>query len=362
PYTGKALADDPVMALLIVSNEDEMFPRVLDSRYALPPGLRNDVQALWNRWLVERYGDRAKLVEAWKAMGAEPALSAAEDPVKGTVAIPETAHRGRIFDFRRFCAAVQRQFAQRMTSHLRSLGVQCPIQHTNHIYTPEGVFIMADADFSGIHLYGPYQDGITYTVGNFSIIKANNPLAGNLWHFPAAGLKGRLAGKPFVLGEWNVGYPNDFRGGGVMQGFAYGLLQDWDCISYFCFFANPKLWQPDGPGVATSLESAFDPARAGLFPAIALMFHRQDITPAKEAVHQRFADADIEALGKEKGYPAYVWPLTKDLAWIPFAHRYYLAPRPVDETRGVALKGTGSELESAVQKLREAARRDGLID
>ena len=361
PYTGKSLAEDPMLAFLVLTNENELFPRVFDSREPMPAPFRAELQELWNRWLVERYHDRAGLAAAWEGMKAAPPLSAAEDPARGTVPLPERGDNGRIYDFRRFCIAAQGEFARRITASLRAMGVRCPIQHTNHIYTPEGIALMAQADFSNAHVYGPYQDGWVYTVSNSSMLRDANPFHGSIHTFPGAGLYGKLAGKPFVYGEWNVGYPNDFRGGGVLQGFTYGLLQDWDCVNYFCFFANPAAWAPDKPAVATSLESAFDPARVGLFPAIALMFHRGDVAPAVRQVTQRFTSADIERLEQEKGYPAQVTHLTRDLAWLPFVHRFALSPGE-SAGAGPVIQGTGEELAAGVRKLETEDAAAGLAD
>jgi hypothetical protein len=359
PYTGKSLADDPMMAFIEVTNEDEPLPRVFDTERPIPDTFRKDLEARWNRWLVSEYGTRGALQEAWQKMQANPPLGPDEDPIAGTVPLPGRNHRGRIHDFRRFCARCYAEFTATMTGYLRSLGVRCPISPTNHIYTADGLFVMATADFAGMHRYGPYMDGRIYTVPNYSVLKRNDPFYGNSRSFPCVGLLGRLAGKPFVLGEWNIGYPNDFRGG-IMQGFAYGVLQDWDCINYFCFFAGPDLWQPDKPSVRTSLESAFGVARVGMFPAVAMMFHRQDIQPAKTCIRQTFTPSDLERLAKEQGYPYDVKYSTEAAAWVPFVYRFELSPsdlstssRPRAPSRGkaegenVIVEKTGSDFALA---------------
>ena len=357
PYTGKSLADDPMMALIEITNEDEPLPRILDAERPIPDSSGKELAARWNQWLVSQYATRAGLQEAWQRMEAKPPLGPDEDPAAGTVPIPGRNQRGRIHDFRRFCAKLYAEFSATMTGHLRSLGVRCPISPTNHIYTADGLFVMATSDFAGMHRYGPYMDGTIYTVPNYSVLKRNDPFYGNSGSFPGVGLLGRLAGKPFTLGEWNIGYPNDFRGG-VMQGFAYGLLQDWDCINYFCFFADPRRWQPDQPSVSTSLESAFGVARVGMFPAVAMMFHRQDIQPARTCVRQTFTPSDLERLAKEQGYASDVKYSAKAGAWVPFVYRFEISPSDKAEGKNVIVEKTGGDLADARRAAEDAKRID----
>ncbi|HET6385874.1 MAG TPA: hypothetical protein VFJ58_20985 [Armatimonadota bacterium] len=360
PYTGKSLAEDPMLALLVLTNENEMYDTVFDGRDPAPPYFRDELTRLWNRWLLDHYGTREALAAQWKAMGAEP-LGGAEDPARGTVALPSLGERGRGFSFRQFCGDTQARYTGTMVAYLRTLGVKCPIQDTNSIYTPEGLFLMGKQDFSGYHLYGPYMDGSPFTVANYSVLKRSDPLLGNLSSFPGADALGRLAGKPFVLGEWNVGYPNDFRGGGIVQGFAYGLLQDWDCLNYFCFFEDISKLKPTDPAISDSLASAFDPARVGLFPAIALMFYRQDISPAKKTIYRRFTQADLLQREKERGYPAAVGYVARGSSWIPFVHRYAIAPGQAPVPKGGTTIG-GPDEQAELSGLRKNAERAGLIN
>ena len=74
PYTKRAYKDDPGLAWLSLINEGNLG-NYLNLAKEIP-----DYQRAWNRWLVERYRDRAGLAAAWGTM-----LRDGEDPGQGKV-------------------------------------------------------------------------------------------------------------------------------------------------------------------------------------------------------------------------------------------------------------------------------------
>ncbi len=72
PHTGLTYAEDPAVAMVEITNEDSLFmwsaPRMLPR---LPEPYAKLLAAEWNAWLATRYGDDARLKEAWQA-GASP--------------------------------------------------------------------------------------------------------------------------------------------------------------------------------------------------------------------------------------------------------------------------------------------------
>lgn len=79
PYTGQTYAQDPVMALIEIHNEDSMLDAARDGRMqALPDYYKNLLTQDWNGFLKRKYGNTAALLAAWntnKPAHAENLLS-----------------------------------------------------------------------------------------------------------------------------------------------------------------------------------------------------------------------------------------------------------------------------------------------
>ena len=97
------------------------------------------LQPLFNKWLLEKYEDRASLYTAWKNADGSAVLGADEDPEKGTVAIGSFAVGGeltvpqdttgyiRTADFYAFlCEYAQTKFDE-LVAYCRSLGYRSPV-------------------------------------------------------------------------------------------------------------------------------------------------------------------------------------------------------------------------------------------
>ena len=66
PYTGKSYADDPGVAVVEINNENSVVASwswgQLDD---LPEPYCDEFRALWNKWLLKKYGSTANLRKAW---------------------------------------------------------------------------------------------------------------------------------------------------------------------------------------------------------------------------------------------------------------------------------------------------------
>ncbi|MEW6194880.1 MAG: carbohydrate binding domain-containing protein [Bacteroidota bacterium] len=72
PYTGKALVDDPVLAMVEITNENSLYRFWRDDQLkpiknggVLPYRYSKMLDSLWNEFLLNKYGTTQKLVEAW---------------------------------------------------------------------------------------------------------------------------------------------------------------------------------------------------------------------------------------------------------------------------------------------------------
>ena len=98
PYTNLSLAEDPVLAMVEMNNENSLYGYWKEGRlrpFADGGGLlqRHNVQldSLWHAWLLNKYGNQAALAAAWNAGATSPGtgqLLANGDFETGTAAWP----------------------------------------------------------------------------------------------------------------------------------------------------------------------------------------------------------------------------------------------------------------------------------
>ena len=161
-HTGLRYVDDPAICAVELTNENSLF---WEQALHLPPYYVDELRELWNRWLLEQYGDREGLAEAWTNHQGRGALMVDEDPEEGTVRLPNVvdafrldwAHRSygdpregtvRCNDGARFYYALQWEYYVEMRDYLRSLGVKVPISAcvTPHV-APDLKAVADELDF-----------------------------------------------------------------------------------------------------------------------------------------------------------------------------------------------------------------------
>jgi len=171
------------------------------------------------------------------------------------------------------------------------------------------------SDYTDMHAYWEHPkfphrqwDPVDWTVASKPM--SGDPRGGT---FPALA-RYRLAGKPFVVSEYNHPAPNDYQAECLPMLSAYAGFQDWDGLYLFDYHSDRDGWNRDGFGGFFSVDG--NPAKMALFPAAALLFRRGDITPVQAetrlAIHAgSLADfmlrhgSDINAAWDRAGGP---WP------------------------------------------------------
>jgi len=108
-----------------------------------------------------------------------------------------------------------------------------------------------------------------------------------------------VAGKPAVITEWNSVWPNQWRAADTAMVPAYGLLNDLAIIYIYCYMGGWGLG-PDNvkPKIHHGTVIFSDPAETGLFPALALMYRRGDVSPARNVVEMGISGVDMYLAGK----------------------------------------------------------------
>lgn len=297
PYTGLTYAEDPTIALVEITNENGMIWNPYGSGtgwHDIPEPYRSELKEKWNVWLLNRYGNRTELDKAWTSGWGEHSLKSYEDPMAGTVELPDVVNGWsysiysrnysdpilgypRVNDGSIFAYELVKSYFSTMKHHLRSIGVKVPIGASDdqwEIIPPTQRAIKEELDFSAAGYYYDHPHGSYNKIAEFS----NTPeLYTDRDAIAPVVSSQKIAGIPIVVREWNFPYPNDYRSEGIIQMAVFACLQDWDAVilhdlgeSYNDLQPNKELvWWP----------SHNDPARWPQLRVGAIIFLNQLVQP-----------------------------------------------------------------------------------
>jgi len=300
PYTKKRYCDDPTIAAVEVLNEDSLFWGEIAQPF------RDELGRKFSDWLRKKHGDDAGLQKVWTVDGRSP-LAEGEglgsgrriDLVRSTQffsryfqANPEKRARGQ--DQMRFYLELEDKYWADSVAAIRNAGVKVPISATNwqaHGFaTRVHMLGQSKLDYIDRHGYWDHPQGegnlkwriATALFHNQPMIKAVDPKQDMLNYLGKGNLViekawEQVLGLPMTISEWNTCLPNQYslEGTGLMA--AYGLLQGWDGLLEFGYF-SPDWRDSLGPG---SFDMFSNPPQILQFPAVAAMWHRQDIKEAE---------------------------------------------------------------------------------
>lgn len=301
PYTGLRYVDEPALLIQEITNENSLF--YLSNPQLILPSYTAELKDLWNRWLGRRYGDRAKLADAWRLDDGTSALTADENPEAGTVAMPtqhlyrDTLKAGsdpmraapRLNDLTRFLYETEVAYYTEMMEHLRGLGLKCLITGTNQDFSDASNRANACCQAMTRNNYWCHPDVHAKPFNRFRNLSvlASPP---HRTATPMANIaSSAVAGKPMISPEFNFPWPNEFRAECLPMMMAYACLQDWDGMLFFAYDTRPER------GRLSYFGNTRDPARWGQVPLAALMFLRGDVATARTTVHIGVSTVDTFA-------------------------------------------------------------------
>ncbi len=251
PYTGLRWVDDPAVALTEVVNESTLLvPKRLE---AMPQAYKDQLR---RRWIADQRALGRKV-----SLGEQDRYLQVDEP-----------------DVQRWYAQMQLRYFLGMRAFLRQLGLRIPIAGSNlGKLDPSGLDLSTNAtmDFVDRHAYwDPPRSG----VGDLTRFHNRLLITDTSLEQPLIKLsRMRVAGRPFVVSEWNIDWPNESRAVGPMLMAAYGLFQEWNGLLQFSY---------DGTLAPSVIQSNFDistkPELVWQFPVAARMFQRRDVEPARE--------------------------------------------------------------------------------
>ena len=176
-------------------------------------------------------------------------------------------------DFAEFLGGIESAHVAATRKFLKELGVRVPIWHSQAQFGGWGGLAReTQSDAIDNHAYWKHPDfgatgwsGTSWKVGNLSMTGAanNDPLSA-FAHF-------RVAGKPYLMTEWNSGQPNDFGGETLLMAAAYAAWQDWAGVFVFDYHSSGDFARDKFEGFF-SIDS--HPVKMATAPTAALLFRR----------------------------------------------------------------------------------------
>lgn len=272
PYTGKKYADDPLVAVVEITNEDSLIVGWSGGAIEkLPAPHRRRLDELWTGFLRKRYADDAALTAVWVG-GQRPGLQAGESLAIGSVARePNSRARAELFPTRRaadlvdFYATLETDYFQEMATFVkRELGFAAPTVCTTSFAVPQADRQLSACDVVDIH---PYWDPISETTAfaDQSILQPSGR------YFER--ISSCQADKPCTISEVQHSWPNRFSHEAPLIWATMGARQGWSALLWFAWSHADIRDTPDGPNGALDLEGRFSsdaqmPAASAVFRAV----------------------------------------------------------------------------------------------
>ncbi len=281
PYTQLRYADDPVIAMVELVNENSVAVNWFNAgleNFSAPH--RDALDARWNTFLAARYADEAALRAAWTGT-VNPGLLRGErwgavsrEPVAyGLFDNYPLRRREDLYDF---YTGLDDAFLSEEARIVRELGYRVPIVPGVTYQSPMLARIQSQYDVIDIHLEWDSLGGEDALRGA-SLVESPRAIS-YLDRFAQA-----QVGKPFIISETNGAFPNETTSEIPFVYATMAAVQDWDALVWLNYTNGPYESPSTGVagmyelrntavkwaqfGVASALfRSGAVPAAAGLFP------------------------------------------------------------------------------------------------
>ncbi len=261
PYTGLAYKDDPVFVMGEVVNESDLFNLGENQRIIIEPYV-SEFKELFKDWVLE------------KNISYDVTNCDINNPDDDTLI--------------QFKIHLQEKYYIEMISFLREIGVKIPFTGTNWCSTPANIKTQTVTDFVDGHMY--FYD---WRWREFEKNCENKAITQFKNSYLAGTACTRIYEMPFFLSEWDMPWPNEFRGESPLYTAAISALQNWSgctihTYSYSANLENMKIlgkeFSSSKVGNTPYREGIFstwnDPAKYGLFYHAALITRRGDVSAA----------------------------------------------------------------------------------
>ena len=291
PYTGLRYADDPALAFIEFQNEDNIFWSAIERSLEQAPTYRALLCRQFSEWLLDKYGSQRELEKAWGKENIPEGESLAEEniypqPNHGVFSHEyETALRENrdmathILDKMRFLYEKQVEFYRNFEKAVRDTGYKGVLVAScwqagsgiSHFYNLHADYLIGMIDRH--NYFGGGEGGHGMRPG---FVRNNSMLSEPGSGLFSAGMQ-QVADRPFAFSEWMSLVPNQWTAEAAPIIAVYGMgLQGWDAS--FSFATDIPRFSPYLQSAHHGVYNATSPLHMGLYPALARMIYRNDIT------------------------------------------------------------------------------------
>ena len=195
---------------------------------------------------------------------------------------------------------LERKYTLGLYQYLKQdLGLQANVIDTQASYGGlGGAWRESRLDYVDNHAYWqhPAFPGRPWDGANWLIL--NSPMSDAPGNDTLTALaRGRQAGKPYTISEYDHPAPSDYRAEGLPMLAAFAGLQDWDGLFQFDYGATPTDWSQARLG--GYFQMVTDPAVVAFAPVAHNLFRRGDVRAATGLAKLKVPEAQVEELVAE---------------------------------------------------------------
>ncbi len=315
PYTGLRYADDPALAFIEFQNEDNIFWSAIERSLQQAPTYRALLCRQFSEWLLNKYGSQTDLEKAWGKENVPGGESLAlrniyPQPNHGVFSHEyETSLRENrdmathILDKMRFLYEKQVEFYRKFEKAVRDTGYRGVLVAScwqagsgiSHFYNLHADYLIGMIDRH--NYFGGGEGGHGMRPGS---VRNNSMLSEPGSGLFSAGMQ-QVVDRPFAFSESMSLVPNQWTAEATPIIAVYGMgLQGWDAS--FSFATDIPRFSPYLQSAHHGVYNATSPLHMGLYPALARMVYRNDITESPLIATRNVHVPSMEAgrLGFEK--------------------------------------------------------------
>jgi hypothetical protein len=336
PYTGTTYGEEPAIAMLELSNEHSL----LSNWGAGIEGLHREhlriLDALWNRWLLEKYENDAALNQAWAGSASHGRLQAGERLAQASVqrqplhpALRYAYPHRRVSDLNDFYVSLEQGFYEAVAAKAKDLGFTQPVVASMSFGRPQLQQIYSKWDAADMHLeWGQTQAR--------RILDNRSALANPRAHLLLESAAFAVEGQAFLVTELNHPFPNRFMAEAPLLWATLASVQDWDALIWMDWLLDSP---PDRKGfVHSQFDLSHATVKTAQMPSASSLFRSGQIAPAQGffPIYRSPTAAKLQGLYGKTALP---WPTQDVNFWLRHRIRTVLGEQIRPEVEGVDPEG-----------------------